>query len=76
MYEGITQEELDRLRSSKNEEEWNAACDAIKKAHGGYPHDWWAKVMQSGLAAQVADNWGQPDAFELKVTALDDLKGE
>lgn len=69
----ITQEELDRLSNTKNESEWNDACDAIKKAHnGGYPSDWWAKVMQSGLAAKVAVKWGQPDAFELKVLPLED----
>ncbi len=69
---GITQEELDRLSNTKNDSEWNAACDDIKKAHGGYPHDWWPKVMQSGLAAKVAANWGQPDAFEIKVMPLTD----
>ena len=68
----ITEEELQRLRDSKNENDWNDACDAIKKARNGrYPDDWWAKVMTSGLADQVAKNWGQPDAFELKVETLD-----
>jgi hypothetical protein len=67
---GITQEELDRLSNTKNESEWNDACDAVKKAHGGYPHDWFAKVMLSGLAAQVAANWGRPDAFDIKVLPL------
>lgn len=71
MSDGITQEELDRLRSSKNENDWNAACDAIKKARNGrYPFDWWPKVMMSGLADEVANNWGQPDAFEIKVSPL------
>lgn len=64
----ITEEELERLRSCKNDDDWSAACDAVKKARNGrYPDDWWAKVMQSGLAAQVAKNWGRPDAFEIKV---------
>jgi hypothetical protein len=70
--DNITEEELNRLRNSKNEEDWNDACDAIKAARGGrYPSDWWPKVMQSGLSAQVAKNWGQPDAFEIKAFSLD-----
>lgn len=74
MGQNITPEELESLRSTKNETEWNQACDAIKKArNGAYPPDWWAEVMQSGLAAEVAHNWGQPDAFELKVGNLDEL---
>jgi hypothetical protein len=70
MSEYITEEGLNRLRNSKDAQEWDATCDAIKKAHGGYPSDWWPKVMQSGLAAQVPENWGQPDAFEIKIEPL------
>ena len=67
---GITDAELASLRDAKNEDEWSAACDAIKKAHKGYPHDWWAKVKLSGLMDQVAKKWGRPDAFELKAIPL------
>jgi hypothetical protein len=76
MSNGITDAELEQLRSAKNEIEWNAACDAVKKAHGGYPHDWFLKVMISGLAAEVAKNWGRPDAFDIKLVpiSIEDLK--
>lgn len=67
---GITNEELAALEATKNETEWNNTCDAIKAAHGGYPADWWPKVMMSGLAARVAQKWGKPDAFEIKVETI------
>lgn len=73
MNHNITAEELERLRNTKNETEWNDACDAIKKARNGdYPSDWWAKVMTSGLAAGVALKWNRPDAFEIKAELLGD----
>lgn len=53
----ITQEELDKLNSTRNEKEWNSICDQIKLAHGGYPSDWFAKVIVSGLLAKVAIQW-------------------
>lgn len=68
--DGITEEELEALRSSKNESEWNAACDRVKKAHHGYPYDWYEKVLASGLTDEVAKNWGKPDAFEIHVEPL------
>jgi len=29
---------VELLKASKSEREWNAACDAIKEANGGYPY--------------------------------------
>lgn len=55
--EKLTQEELDALKASKSEEEWNTLCDGVKKAHGGYPGDWFAKVIISGLLNKTAANW-------------------
>lgn len=47
----LTDEEYERCVASKNELEWNAACDAVKRARGGrYPHDWFSRMNQSGLA--------------------------
>lgn len=71
----ITQAELASLEASKNETEWNRACDAIKKArNGGYPPDWWPKVKLSGMMDRIAAKWGKPDAFELKVEPIDPNK--
>lgn len=41
------------LRSCRTEREWNDACATIKSAHGGYPADWYAKVVLSGLMDEV-----------------------
>ena len=75
--DNITEEELNSLRTAKNEAEWNAACDAVKKARAGrYPYDWYEKVLASGLTAEVAAAWGEPDAFELKVVRLKNINNK
>jgi len=45
------------MESSKSEAEWNANCDAVKAANGGYPNFWYALVIQSGLLAETSLNW-------------------
>lgn len=58
----ITDDEIEKLKNSKTESEWNAACDDIKRARKGmYPPDWWPKVQQSGLLREVAARFGKPD---------------
>lgn len=42
--------ELLQLQMSKTEDEWNAVCDRVKARCGGYPSDWYAKVIQSGVS--------------------------
>jgi hypothetical protein len=55
----LTQAELARLEASTNEEDWNAACDAVKRARKGiYPDDWFAKVIATGLLDRIAAKWG------------------
>lgn len=54
----LTDDEIATLEASRNEREWNAACDAVKRARGGrYPDDWLGRVMLSGLAARVSRGW-------------------
>jgi hypothetical protein len=51
----LTEEEIATLEACKTEDEWNAACDAVKRARGGsYPDDWWSKMMLTGRAAMIA----------------------
>lgn len=57
----MTQDELTNLESCKSEKEWNTVCDEVKAAHGGYPSDWYAKVVMSGLMARVAARFGRDD---------------
>jgi len=52
----MTEELLNRLRNTKSEREWSALCDEIK-ANGGYPADWYARVILSGLAHTAQQNW-------------------
>ena len=53
----LTPEALNRLRASKNHNEWNAVCDEIKSPNGELPSDWFDKVLVSGIAAEAQRNW-------------------
>jgi hypothetical protein len=54
----LTDEELQNLKDTKSEQEWNNTCDEVKRARGGqYPPDWYAKVLATGLAHEVQANW-------------------
>ena len=54
----ITQEEINKLKATKNEREWNAVCDEVKRVRSGsYPGDWFEKVNMSGLMREVAQSW-------------------
>lgn len=54
----ITEAELKTLRDSTNEQQWNDACDAIKRVRNNkYPPDWFQKVMMSGLATTIQTSW-------------------
>lgn len=37
------------MKSSKDEQEWNANCDKVKAANGGYPGFWFPAIVMSGL---------------------------
>jgi hypothetical protein len=56
----ISQGYLNRLRYSKSEEEWNFICDEMKKEYGGYPEDWYQKVIRSGLIIETQMFWNKP----------------
>ncbi len=63
---GISEEELSTLRNSSSPQEWNLACSKIKEARDGeYPHDWWDKVMLSGLSVVVDKRWVRNGVAEL-----------
>jgi len=52
-------EVLALMESSKTEAEWNANCDKVQAACGGYPDFWYSTIVQSGLANRVATNFGK-----------------
>jgi len=50
----MNEEQVTKLmRSSKNESEWNANCDKVKAACGGYPSFWYTEIIMSGLADET-----------------------
>jgi len=54
----LTQEEIEKLKATKSEAEWNAVCDEVKSARGGsYPGNWYATVVLSGMMADVSSSW-------------------
>jgi hypothetical protein len=68
----ITDEDLGKLENTKSDVEWDAVCDAIKKKYGGYPENWYPKVILSGFAARVAAKWG--GSAEIHVVPLLQVK--
>lgn len=51
----LTEAELNELKNTKNETEWNALCDKIKAARkGSYPPDWFNKVLLTGVISEIA----------------------
>jgi hypothetical protein len=60
-----SQQVLTLMLSSQTETEWNANCDRVKVACGGYPSFWWETIMVSGVAAKVAARWGGDDQIRV-----------
>jgi len=55
----VSEEEVEMMRSSKTEDEWNQRCNTVKAAHGGYyPADWYEKIIASGLMQQTVGGFG------------------
>lgn len=70
----ITDTELAMLEAVTTDDEWNQACDAIKRARGGaYPPDWWAKVKLSGLMDRVMARFGETS--DLRVVPMKVVDG-
>lgn len=59
------------LSTTKNEDEWNKACDQIKAEFHGYPGFWWEKIMMSGLATKIQNSW-MSTAVRGNLVALND----
>lgn len=65
----LSEEEIQSLKATTSEAEWNAACKLIKKARGDkYPNDWFAKIIQSGLMDKIAAKWG--GSSEIKIERI------
>lgn len=55
----MTESEVVKLmRSSKSSAEWDANCDLVYRRNGGrYPGFWYAAIILSGLADEMAAGW-------------------
>lgn len=62
------QEVVALMKSSKSEVQWNANCDKVKKACGGYPDFWYSAIVVSGVAAQTAAGFG--GSADIKVSII------
>ena len=68
----LTPEEIDRLKACKSAEQWDAACDAVKRARGGqYPPDWWPVMKLSGLMDEILGSFGHDSDLHLFVADKD-----
>ena len=56
------------MESSTSAQEWDANCDKVKEACGGYPDFWWAAIKLSGLASRTLAKFGE--SAEIKITPL------
>lgn len=46
------------MESSNTKEEWNANCDKVRQACGGYPNFWYSAIVQSGVAKKTTAKFG------------------
>lgn len=54
----LTNKEINDLRSSRTEKEWNAICAKLKAKHNGkYPSDWHEKIILSGILNSSIERW-------------------
>jgi hypothetical protein len=72
----LTDEEMAVLESVTSEQQWNDACEQIKKARNGqYPRDWFARVLKSGLINRVTARFGQEPGFKLTSFSSSGVQG-
>lgn len=63
----LADEDIQKLELCPNEKAWDDACAEIKRKYGGYPADWYSKVIAGGMFKRLEAKWGKPDAFDIKI---------
>lgn len=60
----LTDAQMETLKSTKSETEWNVATAKIKaETKGGeFPSDWYARVLASGMMRQMTLKWKEAAA--------------
>jgi len=61
----LSDEDLQTLESCPDERAWDAACNEIKKKYGGYPSDWYLKVIAGGMFKRLEAKWNKPGVFDI-----------
>lgn len=56
------------MAASTSEEDWNSNCDTVKRAHNGYPEDWYVRIIASGLLKRTANKFG--NSGEISIVAI------
>lgn len=57
----LTDANIAALEACTSEAAWNQVCLDIKKEHGGYPADWFPRVLAGGLMKRVTARFGGDD---------------
>lgn len=56
----MTKEQMvELMESTTSESDWNAKCDQVKQAFGGYPSFWYELIVAGNVAARVCDRWSK-----------------
>lgn len=57
--QNLTPEDLALLESAACREQWIAAVAKITDKYGGFPNDWFEKIIMEGRLSILAANWSQ-----------------
>lgn len=55
----LTDTNMKTLNACQCDEDWNTAVENIKKEHGGYPSDWYARMLATGLMDKITGRFGK-----------------
>lgn len=55
----LTDAWIARLNATSTEAEWNTACEELKAEFGGYPSDWFPRVIMGGIADRAQRRFAQ-----------------
>lgn len=62
----MTRDEVIKLmESSESTRDWNANCDRVKAACGGYPNWWFEEFLLSGRANRIMGRFGESAAIRV-----------
>lgn len=76
----LTPENMTTLNACQCDEDWNGAVAALKREHGGYPEDWYEKMLATGLMDKIVGRFGRAGfgitSFGTSSELIDALEGK